>query len=243
MSAWLVTGCLVSAGLCAACHSPAEQALREGNAASAAGRYAEARTAYLRAVSAQPESPRAHALLGTAAYVLGERAQAEAEWARAVALGRSDDASLGLALLALDRHDVAACLAALPATPSDQARLLKARALLERGAAGDGEAALAAVEPMTLPEAIFFKGGGLLRLKQYAAAQTAFSSLAATEPVLANYGLARLAAAQGRPADVLVYLAAARAAAKGAWRSDLVVADPAFEFLRDHDEFRVLTRP
>jgi hypothetical protein len=50
-----------------------------------------------------------------------------------------------------------------------------------------------------------------------------------------------VAATQGRATDALLHLTAARRAAGAAWRPASVAADPAFDFLSDNGDFRVLT--
>jgi hypothetical protein len=57
---------------------------------------------------------------------------------------------------------------------------------------------------------------------------------------LGGYGLARLAAAQSRQTDALLYLGEAKNAAGSSWNSERVAADPAFAFLAQTPEFKAL---
>jgi tetratricopeptide (TPR) repeat protein len=230
-------------GLGPACQGDAEAALARGNAAARDGRLDEARARFAEAIAAQPRGARAHALAGNAAHALGRGAEAAAAWARALELEPGQPmAALGLAQLALEAGDAGACLDRLSAVPAaEAARLTRARALLLRGAAGDAATVLSELEGATSPDAAFLRASALLALGRFADAQAAFEALALRAPALGSYGLARVAATQGRATDALLHLTAARRAAGAAWRPASVAADPAFDFLSDNGDFRALT--
>jgi tetratricopeptide (TPR) repeat protein len=220
------------------CPSTAERQVQAGHAAAKAGRWGEAVSAYQAASAADPSNARTKALLGVAALAANDSARASAAFSEAVATDRSlVEARLGLAQLAVAAADAGAALDWLDGVDSVRARLVRARALLLRGAAADAAKALdetqqaLAVEPgSTL--ARYLEGSALLALGRFGEAQTSFEA-AEKDPAspLGAYGLARLAAAQRRATDTLLYLKAARTRSGAAWRAADVVADPAFAFL------------
>ncbi len=234
----LVSGLLVAL-LSAGCGKPLERSLAKGNSLAKEGRLEAAAAAYQEALAADPASPRAHRLLGNILMSLGKSAEARQEWRAAEAL---DEARLALAQDALAQGDAGAVLEWAATLQSENARLLQARALLALGRPAE---ALTAVEPVTGPEAAYLKGSALLATSQWAEAQATFDALqrtAAGSP-LASYGLARLAAAQGREADALMYLRAAKSAAPSEWNPRAVASDPAFAFLSASVEYQDLTKP
>jgi Flp pilus assembly protein TadD len=240
-----VISAVMVAALAGSCQSRADAALRAGNQAAKAGLLEEARRQFAVAAEARPEDARARALLGNALFALGRPADAAAAWASARERDAAEPAAtLGLALLALDAGDAGGCLGQLAALPlSDEVQLTRARALLARGAEGDARAVEQELARIATPQAALLRAGAQLALGRFAEAQAAFSSLQPQAPAAASYGLAQVAAAQGRSSDTLLHLAAARRAAGEDWGGQAVAADPAFEFVRDTDDFRVLTRP
>jgi hypothetical protein len=72
-----------------------------------------------------------------------------------------------------------------------------------------------------------------------------FEALERSDPQspLGAYGLARLAAAQGRSTDALLYLRSARSLSGERWAPERVQADPAFAFLAKMPEFQALLEP
>lgn len=239
------------------CQRAVDRRLREGNAAARAGRLEDAKRAFQAAAEASPLDPRPRELLGNVTYALGD-AEA-ARWAWAAALERDGDsapAHLGLARLALDAHDAGAALDELTqvgdgtdAALAAERETLKGLALLSRGAPGDALAALGAADAALarapeLPQALYVRGGALLVLGRYSDAQAALEQLQLRHPTspLGPYGLARLAAAQGRATDVLLHLQAAKTAAGATWRPARVAGDPAFAFLSTSEGFLALVR-
>lgn len=235
----------------AACQAPAEARLQAGDAAARAGQWQVAFDAWREAASLDQRSAVARTRLGFAAFELGRRVDAEAAWRAALAVEPgTEDALEGLARLALEASDAGAALEQLsvvtaPVGPSFQATL--ARALLARGGAGDAAAALLAAQRASAaapgdPEADYLVGSAQVALRRFGDAQGTFEGLLRRQPKspLGSYGLARLAAAQQRPTDALLHLAAARAAAGIGWNPARVAADPAFAFLVATPELRAL---
>lgn len=240
----------------AGCRKSGEAKLREGNAAAQAGRLEEARQAFEQAARALPSDPHPRVLLGNVLFHLGREAEAEAAWRQALQCDPSATAArLGLARLALDRQDAGGALEQLGASAGGglvpalaaEVETVRGLALLTRGAPGDAERALEAAEAALvlapqLSVPLYVKGGALLVLGRYSDAQAALEHLQAKHPAspLGPYGLARLAAAQGRATDVLLHLQAAKAAAGPAWKPERVAADPAFVFLSTSEGFLAL---
>lgn len=234
-----------------ACAKPSERQLDRGNEAAAAGRLDEAKAAYQAAAAQDPSSARAQALLGNARWSAGDRPGAARAWQAARALeAKNAEAARGLALAALEAGDAGAALEELGPLEGGAGageRLLRARALLARGAPGDAEQALAdaqaaAAAAPAAAEPVYLVGSAQVALRRFADAQATFEGLQKASPrsPLGPYGLARLAAAQSRSTDTLLYLKQARAAAGPAWSPDLVGSDPAFNFLAESPDFREL---
>lgn len=239
------------------CLRGGEAKLREGNRAARDGRLEDAQKAFAAAAEALPGDPRPRVLLGNVLFELGRPDEARAAWREALAQAPDSRAAhLGLARLALDAQDAGAALETLgPPGPADEVDAtlaaeedtVRGLALLELGGAGDAERALAAADAALVhvpahPEALYVRGGALLVLGRYSDAQAALEQLSSKHPSspLGPYGLARLAAAQGRATDVLLHLAAAKSAAGPAWRPERVAADPAFAFLSTSEGFLAL---
>lgn len=238
----------------AGCPSTAERLLQEGHQQAKKGRWAEAATAYEAASKADPGSAQAQALVGVATLRLDQRPLAASAFDKALTIDpNSRQARLGLGELALDALDAGAALSLIDSLNTESepgAAIIRCRALLLRGAAGDGEAAMKeARRAMSLdpasPEARYLEGSVYLAMAQYAEAQMMFEELERTsrQSPLGPYGLARVAAAQRRPTDVLLYLKAARAVSKGAWSPPAVAADPAFAFLVGSPAFTDVVGP
>jgi tetratricopeptide (TPR) repeat protein len=231
-----------------ACQAPVEARLAAGDAAAREGRWADAQKEWTRASELDPSSAKALARAGYAAWQLGDRAKALAAWEQARGLSPQDpDARAGLALVALEARDAGSALELLTDDVTPLARLARARARLLRGGPGDAQAALDELQPLlavTPPaaETTYLAGSAQVALRRYADAQATFERLQQAHPgsPLGPYGLARLAAAQERPTDALLHLAAARAAAPAAWRPEAVAADPAFGFLSSNSDFKRL---
>ena len=247
-----------AASLCAVlgCTGQAERELARGNEAARRGHFEEAQKAFAAAVKDRPTDAHAHALLGNALCALNRTPEATAAWEEAAKLDPSDaDAAVGLSGAALDSKDAGAALKRLSSLPpaviegSLQVRLVRARALLARGENGDVEQALADADGVLGRSpadagAAYLKGSALLALRRFADAQSTFEALARTQVAspLGPYGLARLAAAQSRATDALLYLKAARQAAGPHWTPRPVAEDPAFAFLSTSDDFKDLVR-
>lgn len=221
------------------CPSSSERHLEEGHRQARDARWKQALTAYQKAAAADPKSARALSLCGLANLRLGERDAAAQAFTGALAIDPAEaSAHIGLGGLALEARDAGAALAWLDAMPQPEAAVVRGRALLLRGSEQDAEAALAEARAAltALPasvEARYLEGSALLALSRYAEAQASFEALerSARDSPFGPYGLARVAAAQQRSTDVLLYLKAARAAARESWQAPDVAADPAFAFL------------
>ncbi len=244
---------LIMLALLAGCESAADRLTREGNALARAGRMNDALATYEKAFAENPASAALAVLVGNAHRAVGHDAEAATWWRKALALdGRSLSALTGLASDAVWQGDAGAALTLIDTArsqgqASEALRLVEASAWLARGAPNDAEAALKncdavlAVQPDSA-EARYLRGSALLMLGRYADAQRAFDALVTSnrESPLGPYGLARLAAAQNRATDALLYLRAAREAAPGAWVAAKVSADPAFAFVKTQPAFRDL---
>lgn len=221
------------------CQSKAERSLQQGHHHAQKRQWAEARTAYLAAAKDSAQPAHAEALAGLSSLELGEFDAAADAFNRALSAdGAEVMAKHGQAQVALERRDAGAALEWLGTATGATASIVRARALLARGGAGDPASALTeaqaalALDPSST-EARYLEGSSLLALTRYAEAQASFEALetlSRTSP-LGPYGLARLAAAQQRPTDVFLYLKAARTASGEAWKPQVVAADPAFAFL------------
>ena len=235
------------------CESATEKAIHAGNSLAGEGRLNDALAAYQEAALASPDSARAATLVGNAEAALGHADKAHTWWKRALELDKkSVPAAVGLATAALERHQPAEALEFLNQVKdiqpiSDEWRLVQAASLIERGTGNDAAEAItqcAAVlqNQPTLAQALYLRGSALLMLARYAEAQAAFDKLVETQRAspLGHYGLARLAAAQSRTTDALLYLKAAKAAAGAAWSPAAVGSDPAFDFVKHSAEFREL---
>jgi hypothetical protein len=196
-------------------------------------------------------------LLGNVLFALGRGAEARTAWLESLERSpASAPAHLGLARLALEEADAGAALAQLDQVGESadsegtaERELMKGLALLARGSAGDAQAALTAADGALRlvadePRALFVRSGALLVLGRYSDAQASLERLQRAHPAspLGPYGLARLAAAQNRPTDVLLHLQAARRAAGSDWHAERVAADPAFAFLSTSEGFVALVK-
>jgi TolA-binding protein len=236
-----------------ACPSKVEDLLQDGHRAARANEWDRARASYGAVTQADPQSAHALALEGYALVKLGLAIEAKAAWQKALTLDSGEvTARAGLAQQALESADAGAALAIVDEDrrPVLTLRLVRARALLLRGASGDAELAAqeasAALEAdATSLQASYLLGSAQLSLAHYAEAQATFEALAkrAADHPFGPYGLARLAAAQRRSTDVALYLKAARAAAKGSWNAQAVAADPAFAFLSGSPVLQDLLAP
>jgi tetratricopeptide (TPR) repeat protein len=217
-----------------ACRGRDEVGVREANAAAARGQLVPAEAGVRRAREDSPSNARLAALHGTLLWQLGRPEEAREAWLRAAELDPAlPPARRGLAALGLAAGDGGLGLT------SDDA-LLHARALLLRGAPGDGQAALELLPATGTPEARYVRGCALTATARYPEAQQLFEGLRESAPVLAAFGLARLAAARGQAGEALHQLANARTAAGAQWRPQAVGADPAFAFLTDSGDFKAL---
>jgi hypothetical protein len=224
--------------------------MQKGDAAALQSKWPEARDAFAEAVKVAPQSAPAHAKLGVAAWEAGDRPLALKEWAEALSLDALNAVALeGQARASLEAGDAGGAVTSLDKVinPTGGLRLTLARALLSRGQEGDVVRALelakaALTETPTDPETQYVLGSAQIALKRYADAQATLDGLQRQHPrsALGGYGLARLAAAQSRQTDALLYLGEAKNAAGSSWNSERVAADPAFAFLAQTPEFKAL---
>lgn len=232
------------------CPTPAERSLNDGHRAAQQGDWPTAKSRYAKASGLEPQNAKAHALTGYAAEQSGTPTEATEAYERAIRLdARNATARVGLASVALENRDAGAALTWLDGLDSESAAITKCRALLLRAAPGDAEAALALASSFSAKSASnelsYLEGSAELALGNFAIAQERFEALERAErsSPLGPYGLARLAAAQKRSTDVLLYLKAARTASKQRWNSQAVAADPAFAFLAAERAFTDVVGP
>ena len=232
------------------CPAPGEDELAEGNRRAARGELAAAAESYAAATAKAPRTARAHELLGNARWALGQGDQAKAAWLEAVQLQpASVEAQLGLARLESSRGEHEAALGrvdkVLERSPArTDARTVHALALLARGSPGDPLKALADLDVAlkTSPgdtEALYARTIAQLSLKRIDDARATCDTLDRLHPAteLGAWANARLAAAQARRTDVILYLRQARAAAGTGWVPGRVRDDPAFVFMKDDADF------
>lgn len=232
------------------CPQPFDSKLQAGDAAARAGKWQDARTAWAEAAKLDPKSATALARRGLAEWQVGDRTAALESWAAALELSPGQELALeGLALGALDAADAGAAVTRLGGVeqPRGSLRLTLARALLARGAADDATMAAAHLQAALLetpadPDALYLLGSAQIASRKFGDAQGTFEALQRAHPAraLGAYGLARLAAAQGRQTDTLLNLTAAKNVAGSSWNGAQVAADPAFAFLSENADFRAL---
>jgi tetratricopeptide (TPR) repeat protein len=228
-----------------ACPGSAERHLQAGHQHARKQAWQKAVEAYEAAAAADATCARCLSLAGLANQRLGRPEAAADAFSRALAIDRAEaGAHVGLGALAVEAADAGAALTWLEAVTTPEAEVVRGRALLLRGGPGDADAALTSARAAlaALPasvEARYLEGSALLALTRYAEAQASFETLERTarDSPFGPYGLARVAAAQQRSTDVLLYLKAARAAAPQAWQARAVAADPAFAFLAGSPAF------
>lgn len=243
-----LAGALIVVTLLHGCSAPGDAEIAEGNRLAAAGKLDEAAASY-RAACAKTQRARPRELLGMALHSGGKNDEAHTVWLEAVQLEPdSTEAQLGLARIDSERGDQAAALDRLDRLVQrqpnlSQARLQRAVVLLRRNAEGDVDRALADSELALRaapadPDAQYVRGTALLAARKFDGAKAAFDALKRPRPVLAAWGLARLAAAQSRNIDVIVHLREAREAADAGWVKARVRDDPAFRYLWEDSEFQ-----
>ena len=232
------------------CSDPGASAIANGNRAAIDGRYDEAAVAFQQACTEAPQLARAPALLGNALWAAGKNAEAVTAWTHALELDPGQvDAALGLSRSQLQTGATAAAIerlnAAIAKTPG-RADLHTARALSLLRQNAEGDVARAALDTDAAyraspkdPDVLYTRGSVLIAAKRFNEAQSTLDALERAWPrsSLGPYGLARLAAAQSHPTDVMLYLRAARTAAGPAWQPAVVAADPAFATLKDDPTF------
>lgn len=232
------------------CQRPFEARLQAGDDAARAGRWGDARAAWAEAAKLDATSGLALARRGLAEWTLGDRDAAVDSWGAAVKLDPTQALALeGLALSSLGVADAGAAVSVLSAVaaPVGSLRLVLARSLLARGAAGDATTAVthlqaALLEAPTDADALYLLGSAQIASRKFADAQGTFEALERAHPSLplGSYGLARLAAAQARQTDTLLNLTAAKKIAGAGWNAAQVAADPAFAFLSENADFKTL---
>lgn len=240
-------GAFIAMMVIAGCSSPGESEVHEGNRLAALGKLDEAAAQY-RAACGKSQKARPRELLGKVLHAAGKSSEARAAWLEAVQLEPdAAEAQLGLARIESENQEQGAALDRLDRLVQRQpnrvdARLLRALVLLRRNADGDVERALSDSELAlrTAPkdaDAQYVRATALLATRQYEEARKLFEALKPQRPQLAAWGLARVAAAQSRNIDVIVYLRQAREAADAGWVAARVREDPAFRYLWDDPEF------
>ena len=233
-----------------ACAEPGADSIARGNRAALEGRFEEAVAAFQQACAEAPKRARARALLGNALWADGKKPEALVAWQDALKLEPSElDAVLGLARIELQRGDATAAIDRLTkglegGSKRPDLRAGLALAFVQRNSEGDLTRALGDSEQALRtapkdPDVLYTRGSVLTAAHRFEEAQNTLDRLERDHPTsaLAPYGLARLAAAQGRKTDVMLHLRAARTVAGTHWEPQPVAADPAFAFLKDDPDF------
>ncbi len=239
----------------AACHEEAQTHLARGNVLYNEGlkthdqaKIDQAAAEYQAAANADPSISAPWLRLGNLLYDEGKQAQAQAAYQQATARNPGqEDAWIGLARTQSEQgHDAEARAAlghALDVQPKNlYARLSRAQLALEDG---DVQAALADAKLASQIDdrdtsVLYVYGGAMIAAKDYSGAAAAFDRIAQVDPrsSLADYGRARLAAAQGKGAEAVSARKALLARAPG--EKTAIAKDPAFASLRDDPTFRQL---
>jgi tetratricopeptide (TPR) repeat protein len=208
--------------------------LRAAHRAAAEGHLEEAVARFGPALRDHPDDLQVRLALSAALLRLGRLDEARLALAPALTRRPLDGVVARTAAeLALAQGQPAQALEALTDAPGEpEVALLRARARLARGGAGDAAQALSELSacPADRPRGAYLRSQALLSLGRFDEAEAALRDLEGPAPDWARYGLARLAAAQGERAAALQGLASARAAAGPRWRPEVVAADPAFDF-------------
>lgn len=242
---------LLASSLLLSCQRPGEAESVEGNRLAAKGDFGPAAERYRAATAKAPKEARLHELLGNARWANGELQLAREAWLEAVQLDpkQSVEAQLGLSRLDAERNEVTAAVERAtrvvdrwPERPD--ARVTRALALLQRADAGDHTQALADLDVALKmspadPSALYARAMALLSLRRLPETKEACAALdkAAPDSPFAAWANARLAAAESRRADVILYLRRAKAAAKGASQAERFKNDPAFRFMSEDPDF------
>ena len=226
--------------LAIACPAPGQRSLDRANLAAQAGKLDEASQAVNAAIAERPKDPTAHLGLGAVALARRDPASALPAFTAAHALAPDSlQATVGLARAQLELGDAGAAEATLGPldAPADPAlACLRARLALARGDAAQAQAVLERLPPPAAPEPKYLQGLALIAAHRFGDAQAAFDEVGRLAPksALAAWGNARLAAAQARRTDVLLYLREVRLKSGAAFDAADVRNDPAFGFL-SHD--------
>ena len=238
------------------CEDRAEALLGKGNALAARGSLQQAAKSFEEAARLLPADSRPFELLGNVRLELREPAPAKAAFEKALELNPSSvEALIGLGRIegrtgALDQAIDHLTLAVEAAPDRVEARSWRAVFLVARGGSLDLELSLKDVEHALSvrpndPASLYIRGNALLALHRYDDARASFEELSRAAPssALADYGLARLAAAQGDRLGALAQLRQAQQKSKDdpqALPKEDVRKDPAFRFLEDDPDFAQL---
>lgn len=229
--------------------------VKEGHRAGARGEWREAAEHFAAAAQAEPNRTEVWVFVGHARLAAGERSAAQDAYRKAIALdGSSVPARLGLSRIRVISQDWAGGLEYLKPlleskTPPADAWVLQAMALLGRGAPQDVKTALEAIDRALAVRphdgaASYVKGCALLVAKRYEDAQRVFDELEQQpgQEAWSIWGQARLAAAQGRKADVLMNLRRAASLKTPSFELERLLQDPAFAFMKDDPDFQAVSR-
>lgn len=235
------------------CEGKGEALVARGNALAAKGELDEAAKAYDEGAKLLPNDSRPLELLGNVKLEVRDVGAARIAFEQALKINPSSvDSLLGLGRLEgqagrLDQALQYLAQAVDKAPDRQDVRSWRAAYLVTRGAPADVELALKDVDHALSaqpddPSALYVRGNALIAAKKYDDAKKSFEALAAAAPTsaLADYGLARLAAAQGDRLGALAQLRAARDKSKNdpkALPGDEVRKDPAFRFLENDPDF------
>jgi tetratricopeptide (TPR) repeat protein len=247
--------CAVLLALCG-CEDRAQSLVGKGNAFAAKGKLDDAAKAYDEAARLVPTDSRPLELLGNVKLEQQDLTAARAAFEQALKLNpTSVEALVGLGRIEGESGRLDPALDYLSravdkSQDGSYAMLWQSVYLLRRGTAVDLEVALeradhALTAKASDPSWIYVRGNALVARKDFANAKAAFDELLRIAPQspLADYGLARLAAAHGDRLGALAQLRQAREKSKADGRSlppEQVRKDPAFRFLENDPDFSQL---
>jgi Flp pilus assembly protein TadD len=238
--------------VCAACDSAR---VNDGHSAAAAGKWREAAEHFVAAVKEEPNRAQLWVFLGHARLGAGDPNAAREAYQKARSLDPSlVPAQLGLARVAVSNQEWSVSLdllAPLVKGPSPDPEALTLMAMTALGNGGPVNLSLAlrmvdralAVHPDD-PSLRYLKGCALVAARRYDEAQRVFDQLEqrSGQEIWGVWGQARLAAAQGRKADVLLHVRRAGALKASTFDTAKLLQDPAFTFMKDDPDFLAVLR-
>ncbi len=252
---------LLACPLALGCTEPGQTEIAKGNVFASKGELDKAIEAYKAASAAAPTKARPHELIGHVYFDQKkyEKARAAYETALRIEPQVAIEAKIGLARIAADeaRGDekkldeaIERLTDVLKTQPQNVYALLsRANLYMRRAKEGDLDGAIEdTAKAMAIDErnasVLYTRGCAFLAKKDPKGARELFEKLAKTHPAspLAPYGLARVAAFEGKVTDALLLLREAKEKGEGkkGWNPDEVREDTAFRAMKDNEQFKQL---